>query len=272
MAATNYDTIISYANAYDTIPMFPVFEVSHYILMILAVRQDFQEGTKHLAQTNPLVCWFCSMLSSFAGGILANFLLGQPILAAFSNHINIGIATIVWYLIFYCPGDVFFNLVSSFPAQLLFIPFKEVIRMRKIAGGVAQAAAIYPSGFLVMLIIGTVKGTGSMQMRNIERLLRGTSGPSSNQLTTPSFTMKGSILISLLIVLQRYMMLPVPLSLLLLCCMLTMATVKVFVLYGSRDPFEPLEGMLRPVLFGKRPKDTTGRKIKDTKDGKDKKE
>ena len=53
-------------------------------------------GSKHLAQTNPLVCWFCSMLSSFAGTFMANFLLGQSILAPFSNHFNIGLATIVW--------------------------------------------------------------------------------------------------------------------------------------------------------------------------------
>ncbi|XP_022105494.1 trimeric intracellular cation channel type 1B.1-like [Acanthaster planci] len=272
MAAAYYEMLVSYGDAYSTIPMFPVFEVAHYILMIQAVRQDLREDTKHLAQTNPLVCWFCSMLSSFAGGILTNFLLGQPILAAFNNHINIGLATIVWYLIFYCPGDFFFKLVSSFPVQLLLIPFKEIIRMNKIAGGITQAAAVYPNGFLVMLIIGTVKGTGSMQMRNIERLLRATSGPSSNQFTNPSFTMKGSIIISLLIVLQRYVILPVPISLLLLFSMLAMTTAKVFILYGSRDPFEPLEGVLRPVVFGKQPQDTTSKKVKDNKDKKNKKE
>ena len=65
---------------------------------------------------------------------------------------------LIRYFVFYCPGDVFYTVMSSFPVQLTLIPLKEVIRMHKIASGVAQAAAIYPSGFLVMLIIGTVKG------------------------------------------------------------------------------------------------------------------
>ncbi|XP_033636462.1 trimeric intracellular cation channel type 1B.2-like [Asterias rubens] len=272
MASSYYDTVVSYADLYDTIPMYPLFELSHYILMILAVRSDFRNGSKHLAQTNPLVCWFCSMLSSFAGTFMANFLLGQPILAPFSNQFNIGLATAVWYLIFYCPGDIFFTIVSSFPAQLVFIPLKEVLRMRKIAAGVAQAAIVYPSSFLVMLIIGTVKGTGSLQMRNIERLLRGSTGPSSNQLTTPSITMKAAIIISLLMVLQRYAILPIPLVLLQLCCMMVLTTVKLSMLFGMRDPFEPVEGVLRPVLFGKKPKESgAAKKAKET-ENKNKKE
>lgn len=35
---------------------------------------------------------------------------------------------------------------------------KEVIRCKKVHDGVVHAAKIYPNGFLIMVIIGTIKG------------------------------------------------------------------------------------------------------------------
>ena len=75
--------------------------------------------------------------------------------------------------------------------------------------------------------------------------------------------MKGSITISLLIVLERYTILPIPLALLQLCCMLAMSAVKLSMMFGIRDPFEPVESVFCPVLFGKKPKESATKKAKD---------
>lgn len=36
---------------------------------------------------------------------------------------------------------------------------KEVIRCKKVHDGVIHAAKIYPNGYLIMVVIGTIKGT-----------------------------------------------------------------------------------------------------------------
>lgn len=57
----------------------------------------FIQGAEALAESNALACWLCGMLSCFGGKIVANFLLGQPVIAAFNSTKHIITATIVWY-------------------------------------------------------------------------------------------------------------------------------------------------------------------------------
>lgn len=44
------------------------------------------------------------------------------------------------------------------PFKIIFAAMKEVIRCKKVYDGVVHAAKIYPNGYLIMVIIGTVKG------------------------------------------------------------------------------------------------------------------
>lgn len=44
------------------------------------------------------------------------------------------------------------------PCKVIFACMKEVIRCKKVHDGVAHAAKIYPSGYIIMAIIGTIKG------------------------------------------------------------------------------------------------------------------
>ncbi len=62
------------------------------------------------------------------------------------------------YLVFYCPGDLYYKTMTTLPAKIGLIPLKEVIRARKVAKGVVQAADMYPEGYLIMIIIGTIQG------------------------------------------------------------------------------------------------------------------
>ena len=59
---------------------------------------------------------------------------------------------------FYAPGDFYYKAMSALPAKVGLVPLKEVIRARKVAKGVVQAADIYPEGYLIMIIIGTIQG------------------------------------------------------------------------------------------------------------------
>ena len=62
------------------------------------------------------------------------------------------------YLVFYSPKDFYYKVMTSLPAKVILAPLKEVIRTRKIAKGIMQAADIYPEAYLIHIIIGTIQG------------------------------------------------------------------------------------------------------------------
>ncbi|XP_071847337.1 trimeric intracellular cation channel type 1B.1-like [Apostichopus japonicus] len=250
------DVRVSFAElskTYDELPMFPVFDIAHYILMILQLRNDAGVGAEALAESNALACWLCGMLSCFGGKIVANFLLGQPVIAAFNSTKHIITATIVWYLMFYSPWDVCYRLISTKLGKLLVYPIKEFSRAKKVASGVAQAAVVYPQGFAVMIIIGAVKGTGSLFIRNVERLLRGVWTPTSNEIMSPSATFKISVTCAFLLTVERMGYIPFPPEQIMFGLTMFIVPYKVSViLLKIGDPYVHVERALRPMLFKKR--------------------
>jgi len=70
-------------------------------------------GVQSFSRLHPLACWFGSMMLCFAGGILGNFLLGEPLLSPFQSEKEVLTATVVWWeicgllpaLINYCPSS-----------------------------------------------------------------------------------------------------------------------------------------------------------------------
>lgn len=59
---------------------------------------------------------------------------------------------------FYAPFDIVYKICKFMPCKIVLASMKEVIRCKKVHDGVAHAAKIYPSGYLIMILIGTVKG------------------------------------------------------------------------------------------------------------------
>ena len=64
----------------------PLFDVCHYLLAALAVRSEVGLAR---SKAQPLATWMATMSASFAGSLLANPLLGKPILAAVSNEYHV---------------------------------------------------------------------------------------------------------------------------------------------------------------------------------------
>ena len=62
------------------------------------------------------------------------------------------------YVIFYSPFDIVYKICKFLPCKIVVAIMKEIIRCKKINDGVAHAASIYPNSYLIMIIIGTVKG------------------------------------------------------------------------------------------------------------------
>lgn len=56
----------------------------------------FVSGAQSFSRKHPLSCWLSTILVIFAGGILCNALLGEPMLAPLKNSQQLLIATVVW--------------------------------------------------------------------------------------------------------------------------------------------------------------------------------
>lgn len=126
------------------------------------------------------------MLSCFGGGMLVHFLLGEPVLDDFKTHQGLALATVCWYLVFFSPFDAFYKLVKFLPVKIVLSVAKELQRVRKIQDGVVHASHIYPDGYIVIVLIGALKGSGSGFLTVLDRLNRGFFLPNSNEILHPS--------------------------------------------------------------------------------------
>jgi len=228
----------------------PLFDVCHFILAALAVRKEV--GTE-FSRSKPLATWLATMTASFAGSMIANPLLGKPILGALSNEYNVLLATIIWWGVFYSPGDLVYSLVKN---QVLYVPIcviKEIYRAKKTLGGINDAAKVFPDQELLMVMIGLIKGNGSGFMKPVTRLVCGTWKPESSELLKMSVTSKECLVAAILMVIDKSGYLPSVIG----SDMLYLGIVTVFlmvklssVLAEPIDPFAPLEATLASVAFG----------------------
>lgn len=100
------EAFLDMANQVIKLKMFPYFDIAHSLLCALAVREDLGAGAQAFSRKHPLACWLSTMLVIFSGGMVANGLLGEPILAPLKNSPQLYVATVVWYLVFYTPFDI----------------------------------------------------------------------------------------------------------------------------------------------------------------------
>ena len=54
-------------------------------------------GAIQFSRKHPLSCWASSMVVIFAGSLLANLIMGEPMLSPFKNNNQLLLATAVWY-------------------------------------------------------------------------------------------------------------------------------------------------------------------------------
>lgn len=222
--------------------------------MCLAVRDDIPQGSPGspiFSRKHPLSLWMSSMLLCFGGSFLANLLLGEPLIVPLKDHRAILTATAVWYLINYSPFDVVYRLIKFLPCKMVVCSLKEVQRAHKVYHAVIHTMKIYPSSYLVVILIGTVKGAGSGFMKNFERLIRGLWIPGSNELLQPSFTTKAVIVAALVFLLEKLNYITAPHPLVYFGVVIFFVYFKLSaLLLGIHDPFAPFENLFCAVFMG----------------------
>ena len=84
------------------------------------------------------------------------------------------------------PFDLGYKALKFMPIRVTCEALKEVYRAKMVHDGVSHAAKLFPNAYLVMIIIGTLKGNGEAFMRIFERLIRGVWTPESVEFLKPT--------------------------------------------------------------------------------------
>ncbi|XP_065202495.1 trimeric intracellular cation channel type 1B.1 [Planococcus citri] len=246
------ESFLEIANQVTKLKMFPYFFIADTVLAALAVREDLGPGGQAFSRKHPLSCWLSTMLVVFAGGMVANGLLGEPILAPLKDNQQILLATLTWYIVFYTPFDIGYKMSKFLPAKLVFSAMKEAYRCKKVYDGVSHAAKLYPSSYFIMIAIGTLKGNGAGFTKLAERLIRGVWTPTAMEFMQPSFPTKASIVASIIFVFDlKTDLISAPHALVYFGIVIFFIYFKLSsLLLGIHDPFIPFENLFCAFIFG----------------------
>ncbi|XP_026879058.2 trimeric intracellular cation channel type B isoform X2 [Electrophorus electricus] len=239
------------ASGLSSLSMFPYFDTAHYVVSVMALRE--QPGALEVSQRSPLACWFSSMLYCFGGAVLSGIIMAEAPVAPLANSTNVLLATLMWYLVFYCPLDAVYCCATMLPVRLVLTGMKEVTRTWKVLGGVTQASRKYKDGVFVMIAVGWAKGAGGGLMSNFEQLVRGIWKPETNELLKMSYPTKVTLLGALLFSLQQCGYLPLQTAQLVLLYTAFIVTnkVRMMLMGSSSSPFAPIESAFHKLLFAR---------------------
>lgn len=237
------------AHGLANLSMFPYFDMAHYVVSVMSLRE--QPGALEVSRVSPLACWFSSMLFCFGGAVLSGLMLAEPPVAPLSNGTSVLLATIIWYLVFYCPGDLLYCCTALLPLRLVLSGMKEVTRTWKVLGGVTQAHMKYKDSLLVMIAIGWARGAGGGLISNFEQLVRGVWRPETNELLKMTYPTKITLIGAVLFALQQTQYLPLQKHhLMLVYTVFLVANKSRMMLTGSSaSPFAAIESVIYKTLF-----------------------
>ncbi|KAF7697016.1 trimeric intracellular cation channel type B [Silurus meridionalis] len=239
------------AVALSRMNMFPYFEVAHYIVSVMSLRE--QPGALEVSRRSPLACWFSAMLHCFGGAVLSGVIMAEAPVEPLANSTNILLASLMWYVVFYCPQDMVYSCATILPIRLVLTAMKEVTRTWKVLGGVTQASKKYKDSLFVMIAVGWTKGAGGGLMSNFEQLVRGIWKPETNELLKMTYPTKVTLIGSVLFSLQQCQYLPMnrPQLMLLYTTFIVINKTRMMLLGSSFSLLIWIESTLYEVLFAR---------------------
>lgn len=232
--------------------MFPFIDACHCTLMSIAVREDAEVfGNKFLSKTTPLSCWLATLIMCFAGNIISSSLLGESLLYPLHDVSGILLATGCWYMVNFSPYDVVYRLCSILPIRVGICLLKEIQRTFKIHVGILSASQKYEKAFLVWIVVGMMRGSGSSFMRSlISVLFHSPHRSTETKLKIPT-TSKSALAVSILFAFQFYNNdSKVSEKVYMIGLIFLMYFRLSILLFNVNDPFVLLENISSAILFG----------------------
>jgi len=248
-----FETVVDSASMLTKVRAHPYLEFAHATLCILHLREDIHHtgGGVNFARAHPLVTWLSSMVTTFAGLILVSLMCGEPLAGALSSLESLTLASVVWYLVFYSPGDIFLTLVDFFPVKIILVLLKEIFRAKKIYLGVAHSFHVFPSNYIIPVFIALFKANGSSFTLPLERALRGVPTTGVSEFLRPSLISKACIFGAILHVLEATDVISASAETVTIFVTLLLAYLHVGSLFVNvGDPFLPAENLVCTLTLG----------------------
>ena len=82
---------------------------------------------------------------------------GKPILAAFGDEHLLLMASVIYLVLFFCPGDLAYKFIKLVPIYATVCTIKEIYRPLKISKGIKEGAAFKSSSLFIPVVIATIK-------------------------------------------------------------------------------------------------------------------
>ncbi|XP_065183556.1 trimeric intracellular cation channel type 1B.1-like [Sycon ciliatum] len=236
-------------DAFVSLPMFPIFEIIHYFKSAMTTRQE--PGAREFAIKHPLSSCVSTLMLVNGGTIVCNLLLGLPLGEPLLNPIRIAIETMIWFVVFFCPGDFVFRFLSTLLPKAVIVVFKDLRRLHQVATGIRVATKLHPNAWALAILAGTARSSGGSLMVTNDRLMRGAKTANQHEFLKPSYHTKCSFFASCaLVALDQGLFadrLVIPRSVLMLILALAMITGSLsIVLLGYRDPFCAVSAVILP--------------------------
>lgn len=192
------------------------------------------------------------MICIFSGQVLTNFLLNEPVISVLNNTQQVLFASWIWYLIFYSPFDLAYRLCQFTPIKIVLHCMNEIHNCKAIYQGILHAAKVFPDSYIIMALIGIVRGNGSAFTRMFERLIRGSWSINVLEFMNPSYSTKLSALASIVFIANKYSdWLMISQSFVFFCVVSASVYFRMSaILLDVTDPFSPFENVICLILFG----------------------
>lgn len=231
------------AETIKELEMYPYFYCANFIHKSSIIRDD--SCPENFSRDHPFASYISTMVACFAGKMLANGLLGLPIVDPWGESANVLLATIMWYLMNYSPFDIFHTFTAFMPVELVLGIMVEIFRCNRIYEGVNLAFDKYDSSPLIILSIGTICGNGIRFIELAHRLVRGLWTPNEVEFMMPTCNTRASFLVSLIFWAFHDDITP---------CLYTMALFLLLVLkcmcFWVGNPYFMLENLIYQLTIG----------------------
>lgn len=240
-------------------PVYPFLWIPHCIMMNLALRATLGHGlaARNFARQNPLSCYIMSILYIFPGGLLSLLLLNQPLLTILTWSNQLYSATVIWYLMFFGPGDFLYKILTTVPlVTLLFAAAQDWQRVGLVVSGVTTILDSNPGTFLYPVVFATLKSSGFMFVKYVEQLAE--HGVDKVAFVLPHHSTKTMVVSAALLTSHQLDILPglsetmefrdLHTYLVLIAVSLRILTTLVF---KNWDPYSSLESQTCSLLYGR---------------------
>jgi len=127
---------------------------------------------------------------------------------------------------------------------------KKFNEQKKFFDGVHSTLAIYPDGYIIVVIIGAIKGCAGSLMLTIDRFIRGVWLPAQHEFLFPTFATKACFLSAIIFVLEHLQFIQFEREIIYLCVASIFVYVRVITIFLKQyDPLMPFENISSGLLF-----------------------